>query len=225
MIQGMKIKYLLFLIPLLFSSCIEIIDDLTLHLDGSGVFKYTINLSSSKLKVNSILALDSLNGKKVPSLSQIEVKIIDFRTKLAEKPGITSVKTEFNSVDFILKLTVDFTSVAQLQEGIKSVLQEMSKEKEKESFEGDWITWDGKTLNRVIPTVLASKVKSFENTDIDLLKNGTYTSISRFDKPIQKTSNEKCKLNPAKTASMLQVNTYELKMNNALIENTITLTP
>ena len=225
MIQGMKIKYLLFLIPLLFSSCIEIIDDLTLHLDGSGVFKYTINLSSSKLKVNSILALDSLNGKKVPSLSQIEVKIIDFKAKLAEKPGITSVKTEFNSTDFILKLTVDFTSVAQLQEGIKSVLQEMSKEKEKDSFEGDWITWDGKTLNRVIPTVLASKVKSFENTDIDLLKNGTYTSISRFDKPIQKTSNEKCKLNPAKTASMLQVNTYELKMNNALIENTITLTP
>jgi len=41
----------------------------------------------------------------------------------------------------------------------------------------------------------------------------------------KKTSNEKCKLNPAKTASMLQVNTYELKMNNALIENTITLTP
>ena len=221
----MKIKYLLLLLPLLFSSCIEIIDDLTVHTDGSGTFKYSINLSSSKLKVNSILALDSLNGRKVPELSQIEAKILEFRTNLAKEPGINLVKTDFNSTDFILKIQIDFSSVSQLQDGVKSVLQVMSKEKDKESFEGDWISWDGKTLNRIIPTILANKAKSFENSDVDLLKNGTYTSISRFDKPISKTSNPSCKLNPTKTASMLQVNTYDLKLNNSLIENTITLTP
>ena len=96
---------------------------------------------------------------------------------------------------------------------------------EKESLDGDWITWDGKTLNRLIPEILATKAKNFENSDVDLLKNGTYTSISRFDKPILKTSNINCKLNPSKTASMLQVNTFDLKLNNALIENTITITP
>ena len=219
----MKIKYLFVLIPLILGSCIEIIDDITIHTDGTGVFKYTINLSSSKIKVNSILALDSLNGRKVPSLAQIESKIADFKLKLSEKPGITSVKTEFNSTDFILKLNVEFASVSQLQQGIKSAIQEMSIEKE--SLDGDWITWDGKTLNRLIPEILATKAKNFENSDVDLLKNGTYTSISRFDKPILKTSNINCKLNPSKTASMLQVNTFDLKLNNALIENTITITP
>jgi len=219
----MKIKYLFVLIPLILGSCIEIIDDITIHTDGTGVFKYTINLSSSKIKVNSILALDSLNGRKVPSLAQIESKIADFKLKLSEKPGITSVKTEFNSTDFILKLNVEFASVSQLQQGIKSTIQEMSIEKE--SLDGDWITWDGKTLNRLIPEILATKAKNFENSDVDLLKNGTYTSISRFDKPILKTSNINCKLNPSKTASMLQVNTFDLKLNNALIENTITITP
>ena len=219
----MKIKYLFVLIPLILGSCIEIIDDITIHTDGTGVFKYTINLSSSKIKVNSILALDSLNGRKVPSLAQIESKIADFKLKLSEKPGITSVKTEFNSTDFILKLNVEFTSVSQLQQGIKSTIQDMSIEKE--SLDGDWITWDGKTLNRLIPEILATKAKNFENSDVDLLKNGTYTSISRFDKPILKTSNINCKLNPSKTASMLQVNTFDLKLNNALIENTITITP
>jgi len=219
----MRVKILYFLIPLLFTSCIEIIDDLTIHNDGSGVFKYTINLSSSKLKVNSILALDSLDGRKVPSLDQIQAKINEFKTNLASKPGISSVKTEFNSSDFILKVNVEFQSVSQLQQGIKSVLREMNKENE--SIEGDWITWDGKTLNRIIPSAIASKSNSFENADVDLLRNGTYTSISRFDKPILSVSNGNCKLNPSKTASMLQVNTYNLKMNNSLIENTITLTP
>jgi len=219
----MRVKILYFLIPLLFTSCIEIIDDLTIHNDGSGVFKYTINLSSSKLKVNSILALDSLDGRKVPSLDQIQAKINEFKTNLASKPGISTVKTEFNSSDFILKVNVEFQSVSQLQQGIKSVLREMNKENE--SIEGDWITWDGKTLNRIIPSAIASKSNSFENADVDLLRNGTYTSISRFDKPILSVSNGNCKLNPSKTASMLQVNTYNLKMNNSLIENTITLTP
>jgi len=166
-----------------------------------------------------------LNGRKVPELSQIEAKILEFRTNLAKEPGINLVKTEFNSTDFILKVQIDFSSVAQLQDGVKSVLQVMSKEKDKESFESEWISWDGKTLNRIIPTLLANKAKSFENSDVDLLKNGTYTSISRFDKPILKTSNTSCKLNPTKTASMLQVNTYDLKQNNSLIENAITLTP
>ena len=69
-------KYLMFLVVFFtMSSCIEIIDDLTFKSDGSGTFKYTLNLSASKLKVNSILALDSLDGKKVPSIQEIKDKI------------------------------------------------------------------------------------------------------------------------------------------------------
>ena len=64
-----KLVSLLFVFCLLvFQSCIEIMDELTIHDDGSGTLKYAINLSSSRVKVNSILALDSLDGKKVPSI-------------------------------------------------------------------------------------------------------------------------------------------------------------
>ena len=221
----MKINYILFLLPLLLSSCIEIIDDLSIHSDGSGTFKYYINLSSSKLKVNSILSLDSLDGKKVLDLAEIEEKITEFKNLLSQEPGISLVKTDLNTSDFILKISIDFNSISQLQSGIKSVLMHLSKEKDQYAIEEDWISWDGKTLNREIPSVVTSKVKTFEYSEMDLLKSGTYTSITRFDKPILKTSNSNCKLNPARTASMLQVNTFDLKLNNSLIENTITLTP
>ena len=221
----MKINYILFLVPLLLSSCIEIIDDLSIHSDGTGTFKYSINLSSSKLKVNSILSLDSLDGKKVPDLAEIEGKITEFKNLLSQEPGISTVKTDLNTNDFILKITIDFNSISQLQSGIKSVLIRLSKEKDHYAIEEDWISWDGKTLNREIPSAVTSKVKTFEYSEMDLLKSGTYTSITRFDKPILKTSNSNCKLNPARTASMLQVNTFDLKLNNSLIENTITLTP
>jgi hypothetical protein len=221
----MKITHLLFILPFFFCGCIEIIDDITVHNDGTGSFKYSINLSSSKIKVNSILALDSLNGKKVPDMTEILEKIQTFKNTLETQPGISNVKTEFNQVEFILKVSCDFTNVVALQNGIKETLVALSKEKNTEIYNSNWITWDGKTLSRMIPNAIAVKAKSYENSDLDLLKNGSYTSISRFDRAIDKTTNVNAKINPAKTATMLRVNTYDLRQNNHLIENTISLTP
>ena len=65
-------KYFYFLLILLLTSCIEIIEDLKLNSDGSGTFKYSINLSQSKTKTSAILALDSLYGEKVPKISEIK---------------------------------------------------------------------------------------------------------------------------------------------------------
>ena len=69
--KHVTILLLLFIMP----SCIEILDDIKFNIDGSGTFKYTVNLSSSQVKLNSILALDSLDGKKVPSLPEIQEKM------------------------------------------------------------------------------------------------------------------------------------------------------
>ena len=73
------------------TGCIEIIDDLTLNMDGTGSFKYNINLSSSKVKINSILALDSLDGKRVPSIGEIKQKIDRLDEQLKSESGISNV--------------------------------------------------------------------------------------------------------------------------------------
>jgi len=51
-------------------------DELTIHDDGSGTLKYAINLSSSRVKVNSILALDSLDGKNFQVLKKLKQKFL-----------------------------------------------------------------------------------------------------------------------------------------------------
>ena len=86
------------------SSCIEILDDISFYADGSGDFKYTINLSSSKLKINSILALDSLDGKKVPSIPEIKSKIVDLIEVLNCQEGITDVVVAEDYENFIFKI-------------------------------------------------------------------------------------------------------------------------
>jgi len=155
-------------IGILFSSCVEIIDDLSFNLNGSGSLKYSINLSSSKVKLNSILALDSLDGTKIPTREEIEVKIEEFKHKV--------------------------------------------------------LTWEGNEIVRSIPEIIVNQAKKLKAEDIELLKQGNYTSITRFQKEIEKFDNPKAMLSKNKMAVMVKTDPYSLINNAELLNNRIYLT-
>lgn len=207
------------------SSCIEINDDLTINSDGTGTFKYTINLSSSKIKINSILALDSLNGKKVPSIEEIKQKIQHFKSKFEVKPGISNLSIESNYTEFIFKIKCDFNSVAELQEAVHLVILEEKLNKNINELSENWIIWDGQKLTRNIPDYTINNTKNLTENEVEQLKLGKYTTVTRFDRPIEKYINQNAKLSQSKTAIMLQTNTYSLLQNINLLENTIYLSP
>ena len=190
-----KILFLLLALPFCLSSCIEIIDDLSLNADGSGTFKYTINLSSSKVKINGILKLDSLNGKKVMKMPEIKAKINQFKTTLASQPGISNVKIDLNETEFLAKLSCDFADLTKLQDAIKNSIATLDAGiKSSNDFAFNWITW-----------------------------NGNYTLISRFAKTVEKCDNANASISKSRTAVMLKANAYTLTKNSKILENTIYL--
>jgi hypothetical protein len=209
----------------LFSSCIEIWDDLTLNNDGSGNLKYKINLSESKIKVNSILALDSIDGKPVPSKSQISSKINEFVKLLDAQVGISNVLVEENYTDYIFKFSCDFTSVKNLQEGIKLSLAQIANDKWSQPNDQSWLSWDGSTLVRSIPSYISQQIKNYKLENEELLKEGVYTSIARFERPVQRFENKLGTLSKNQMAVMVRTNTFDLKANQHLLDNTIVLTP
>jgi hypothetical protein len=219
-------RFLVFVLPLLLtlSSCIEIIDDLSIKSDGSGTLKYTVNLSSSKVKVNTILALDSIDGKKVPSITDVKQKIDQFIKTLDAQNGISNVKVDANYTDFIFKFQCDFTNVTLLQDGLKQSIVILSKEKSIPELEHNWLSWDGNKLVRSIPEITGKKIKEIEQSDIELLKKGSYTSITRFDKAVERFENQSAQLSKSKLAVMVKTDTYRLKENQEILENTIYLT-
>ncbi|MEN9442248.1 MAG: hypothetical protein RLZ33_2325 [Bacteroidota bacterium] len=223
----MKLFYALVLFLSFFglTSCIEIIDDISLNNDGSGTLKYTINLSSSKVKINSILALDSLDGKKVPSIPEIEERIASFKKKLSAKTGISNVTIESNFTDYIFKLQCDFTSLTTLQNALKDVIEEESKEKNIPELEHNWLSWDGTKMTRSIPEITVKKTKELKTEDIELMKQGNYTSITRFERPVEKFDNSAAVLSKNKMAVMIKTNPYALTQNSNILENIIYLSP
>jgi hypothetical protein len=220
----MKIIYLLFILGL-FTSCIEIWDDLTLNNDGTGTLRYKINLSESKVKVNSILALDSLDGKPVPSKAQISAKINEFVRILDAQVGISNVLVEENYTDFIFKFSCDFSSIRNLQDGIKLSIAQISNEKITTGADQSWLSWDGNTLVRSIPAYVTQQIKNYKLEDAELLKQGVYTSIARFERPVASFENKLGTLSKNQMAVMVRTNTFELKENQHLLDNTIVLTP
>ena len=220
----MKYFLLLFTFALL-SACIEISDDLTLNNDGSGTLRYKINLSASKVKVNSILALDSLDGKPVPSKAQISAKINEFVRILDAQVGISNVLVEENYTDYIFKFSCDFSSVRNLQDGIKLSIAQISNDKYTSPAEQFWLSWDGNTLVRSIPAYITQQIKNYKLEDQEQLKTGIYTSIARFERPVASFENKLGSLSKNQLAVMVRTNAFDLKENQHLLDNTIVLTP
>lgn len=221
----MRFKHLYFLLFLLFSmtSCIEIFDDLTLHNDGTGTFKYNVNLSASRLKINSILALDSLNGEKIPTVTEIQDEIERIKKLLDVKEGITNVKVENNFDDFIFKFQCDFQSITALEKAIKSIIESEGLVKNVENMPEKWFLWEENKFQRIIPNVILKNQRNLNASEIAELSNGKYTSVTRFDRIINTFDNENAKLSASKTAIMLQTNIYALILDAKLLENTIQL--
>lgn len=216
-------RILILLVGFLSTSCIEIIDDLLIHDDGSGILKYTLNLSSSKVKVNSYLALDSVQGQRVPKIPEIKEKVASFKKHLSSQKGITNVIIEENYTDFIFKFSCGFSSPQALQSAIQASAAHMAKDQTIAESNEKWIIWDGSSLTRSIPQITSKKVKELDKKDEDLLKQGSYTSITRFDRTIEKFDNQNAKLSKSQMALMLKVDTYSLKENENLLENRIFL--
>ena len=205
---------------LLLTSCIEIIEDLKLNSDGSGTFKYSINLSQSKTKTSAILALDSLYGEKIPKIFEIKQKISLLKKTLKEQEGIANVTITEDYENYIVRLQCDFKNVEILERALKS---SVSKLYQTNDYDYDWICYKGNTLIRKTPVLYLDDIRKFGDKDIDKLKTGTYTSITRFTSKIDTFENIYSIKSKSNMALMIKVSPDMLLINQNLLDNKIKL--
>ena len=69
------------------------------------------------------------------------------------------------------------------------------------------------------------QTKKLKSEDIELLKQGNYTSITRFERLVDRFENDNAILSKNKMAVMIKTNPYLLSQSYNLLENTIYLVP
>ena len=150
-------------------------------------------------------------------------KIKTIVNDLTESFGISNVQMESNYTDFIFKIQFDFTSVKTLQEAILAIVKSETKNSNIKEIESRWLSFEDGKLVRSIPQITIEKANQFKKEDADLLKAGSYTSITRFEREIGSFENPEAKLAKNNKAIMLRTNAYSLTQNPSTLDNTIYL--
>ncbi len=209
---------------ILLTGCFEIIEEITLKDNGSGTLSYTINMSQSKTKLNSIMMLDSLNGQKIPSENDITRKMNEVLTTISSIEGISAVQKEVDFSNYIFKFSCNFSDVKALESATIAVKNTYGIEdpyaQSDNHFNYDIGT---KTFRRKGDYKGEADLSQIKSEDLSMLKEATLTAIYRFDSEIKFGSHPKLKISPNKKAAMVRENVVDLMTKKSSVENTIRL--
>lgn len=211
---------LLFLL-LSFTSCFELIEQVFVKKDGSGNMQFTLNLSKSKTKINSIRQMKTINGRDVPSENEIKQKIKELEKSVAKTAGITGVKTTMDFDNYIVTMTCNFTNANQLNGIVKSVAKTGTEVKYLEkSYNYDAANSTFERLNKIS---VKKDYNKLSNADKEVFATANYTAIYKFENTINSATNADAKISPSKKAIMLQYSVLDIIQNKKSIENKISL--
>ncbi len=212
---------------ILCTSCFEILEEITLNEDGSGHMSVTFNLSKSKSKLASIMLLDSVNGRKVPSEDDIEQALQDAIKQLKKTDGISNIKKTSDFKNYIFTISCDFKKVNNIDAIFKDAIIQQNK-REKTAFNTTNFTFN--TSSNIFQrhfTYDDAVKKSFyrlKNEDQKVFDDASYTAIYRFKDFVKGVSNKNAKISPNKKAVMLRISAMDLILGENTLENKIELT-
>jgi len=206
----------------LFSGCFEILEEVTIHENGSGNATITLNISQSKTRLASIMLMDSINGYNVPTKAEIRSHIKELAQKIKKTQGVSNVHTVVNFEDYIFSLSCDFATVDALNKVLSSISSKkdaaMMAKKKPFSFDKK-----RKVFSRNYHYNIASEFKKIKRDDREILDGASVTTIYRFDKPVVRTKNKACRVSKSKKAVFLKVSAEDLVKGRKNIKNQIQL--
>ncbi|RME01262.1 MAG: hypothetical protein D6816_12570 [Bacteroidetes bacterium] len=196
---------ILLLSATLFTGCFQIIEEINMKADGSGEMVLTLDMSQSMEKVRGYLDAGVVEGKEIPSQSQMESFLDDLEDDLAAMPGLSGVDIQRNWSSFIFKVRCRFSKVEDLDNAMYELAGKASSNSEKK--------WELKPNYRYQNGIFRRLFEyspdpvDFQNLPTSrkvMLEQAKYMVIYRFEKAIDHYSNQAFQLSPSRKAVMLQ---------------------
>lgn len=217
-ILGKNIKLtsiILLFLSLSLTSCFDVIQDVTVKENGSGKFGLTVNLSKSKSQIDKILTQDSIRGFHIPSVKEINSKLIKLKAELNKLDGISNVNIDKDFENFIFKLNFDFDHINNLN-GAQIELAKLDPKIDQPirySFSSKEFscTYSEKLLQKADNELVKYKLGELKSADL--------ITILRFDKQVKNCSGSTCKISKNGQTTFNKINAaafIENKNNQSL---------
>ncbi len=204
------------------NSCFEIIEEVNLNNDGTGSVMYTLNLSQSKMKINQILRLDSINGYKVPSREEIGDTIASYFSQVNNIEGLSNYQKTEDFENMIFTFACDFENLKALNQLAHSMNQ--SKRNDPNLDKDHYIyTKETSTYTRAGNYNLKNEFDNLRVADRAIFTGARLISIFRSESEIVELKNPKAILSPSKKAVMLKLQVLDIINNRKDLSNSIIL--
>lgn len=216
-------KYILFICGLfLFSSCFEIVEEISFNADGSGKAHFTINMSQSKTKLKSIMLMDSINGRPVPKKEKIDAEIYKIKKEILAVPGISNLLIEKDYDNFIFNFSCNFKTINALNAAIFKGFKYLNKKNPDVEYVEQY-RFSQKTFSRDYKYQPRKDYQKLNPQDKEIFLNARYICIYRFAQEVASFSNPNAILAKNKKAVMLNVKVEDLIEGKVNIKNNIQL--
>jgi hypothetical protein len=212
----------LFCTLLLFQGCFELVEKIDLHDNGSGSFQFIVNMSKSKVSINSILKMKTINGRPVPTQTDITQKVEEIKNTLAKCKGISEVSATLDLENYIATVKCFFDKIENLNLAIKQVAVKQ-KANPNEIQDSYAYQLSAKVFARLANFSFKAAYNKLSNADKEIFNDANYTGIMRFDSEIKFANNADSKLSADKKAVMLKQSVLNIITQKKSIENIITL--
>lgn len=205
------------------TGCFDIVEDITIHNNGSGEFFYTVNLSQSKANLDILMQDDSSEGYRIPSRQEIDADIVRTKLTLDKQPGITAVATTTDWVNYIFTLRFKFNTMQQLNAAVESVSAEFAADHKSIPEASGNFAFAGKTFNRRSNYNAVKEREKLTPKDKEILSKASYSCIYRFDQAVGTSSNPKSKISSNGKSVMTRFNMLNLATGTETIVHAIQL--
>ena len=225
MLNALKALCLLF-VGFILPGCFEVVEEISMNADGSGEITITINASQSRAKLKSVMLMDSINGRKVPSREEISREILTAKNKLNSLDGISQVQTTINHDQFTYSITARFANVTALNKAINYLAETSIKDRNLpvNYKQFDNYSYQSGTFKRLEPAGdRAAQYNKASKADKEVIEDANYTCVYKFPWEIKSVSNPKALISKSKKNVMLRMNMKELASGKGHIRNTIQL--
>ncbi len=213
---------LLILITASFSSCFQVLEDITLAPDGSGNYKLTLNMSESRSNVAAILQAGRVNGHKVPSENEMQKELSELAGLLRRQSGISSVNGHLDFRNYIGTLTLHFRNINNLNQVITSI----NRKYQLRIAIPSTYTYNSATGTFIRTYHYSDAIKNEYNKmgrDRQVLNGATYTCLYHFPKPVITVGNRGAQTAKNKLAVMQRTLMTDLVTGRATFTNRIQL--
>jgi hypothetical protein len=223
MLRNKHFVTLLLAISIFFTSCFEVIEEITLSKDGTGTMRLTVNCSQSKTRIAAIMLMDTIHGHKVPRKQEIQQEIDKTVAQLSRMPGISNVKSTVDFTNFIADIRFSFKDVADVNHLTKALLEQYkvkstniptySYNKEEARFSKDY-SYSGD---------VKKQFNQLKDRDKEIFKTAAYVSILRFETTITDYSNKLARISRNQQAIIQRMAIADLINGRINISNQVQL--